>query len=88
MNISVSMENIMNVIDTHRSKPISWSVISGPLPKGSYVKGLEEMDTHSSTMAEEQKLLIPLDKMESREDIKIMKITIGLLRIRDEEPYG
>ena len=42
----VSMENIMNVIDTHRSKPISWSVISGPLPKGSR-KGLEETDTHT-----------------------------------------
>lgn len=40
------MENIMNVIDTYRSKPISWSVIPGPLPKGSR-KGLQETDGHT-----------------------------------------
>ena len=42
------MENIMNVIDTYRSKPVGWSVIPGPLAKGSR-KGLEETDRHRAT---------------------------------------
>lgn len=80
------MENIMNVIDTHRSKPISWSVISGPLPKGSR-KGLEEMDTHTAAQWQSRSADLWI-KGSLRRQGNIWRNNNRLMRIRDKGTYG